>query len=312
MKFEQLQKKIILVVIGIVLFYTLFVMYSDFSKIEEVFREINFINIIPILCIITGTMFLRSLIQRMILNFLGIRISIKQNYFLFLTGLSMIITPAGTGQIIKSYFLKEKYNYPISKSGPLVLVERFLDFFAIVIIIWISLFFYYSYETFVITLVSTVLLIGIISVVKNKKIFTKFFSVVSKIPFLSKKISNESDFTQSLSKITNFNFLLKPLFFTLCITMIEGFAIYLGFLTFYVDVSYFQSIQLFYTSVILGTFSFLPGGVGVTEGSFVALLLKNNIELAIATSLIIFLRLTTIWYATIFGYVAMYFSMRKK
>ena len=52
----------------------------------------------------------------------------------------MIVTPGGSGQIIKSHFLKEKFNEPIQKSLPLVFVERFLDLITISIIIFITLF----------------------------------------------------------------------------------------------------------------------------------------------------------------------------
>jgi len=46
--------------------------------------------------------------QNILLKTVGIQISVKENILLYLAGLSMIITPVGAGQAIKSYYLKKK------------------------------------------------------------------------------------------------------------------------------------------------------------------------------------------------------------
>jgi len=60
-----------------------------------------------------------------------------------------------------------------------------------------------------------------------------------------------------------------------------------------------------------GTISFLPAGIGVTEGIFIGLLLSNNLELSIATSLILFIRLTTIWFYTFLGFIALKLTIKR-
>jgi uncharacterized protein (TIRG00374 family) len=77
---------------------------------------------------------------------------------------------------------------------------------------------------------------------------------------------------------------------------------YFGFLSFGIDLGFFTSIQTFYASVLFGSFFLIPGGIGATEGLFVTLLTQKNIELSLASSLIIFLRLSTIWFLTAVGF----------
>ena len=42
----------------------------------------------------------------------------------------MEVTPAGSGKLIKSYYLKKKFGYGISKSFPVFIIERFYDLLA--------------------------------------------------------------------------------------------------------------------------------------------------------------------------------------
>ncbi len=67
-----------------------------------------------------------------------------------------------------------------------------------------------------------------------------------------------------------------------------------------------------YLLQIFGAISLIPGGVGVVEGGFTVLLTQQSLPLSLAISIVIFIRLTTVWFATIIGFIAMYFNMRKK
>jgi len=305
------RNKIILTIFLILLFYAIFIIYSDIEKITKTYQQIELFYLIPIFGLLSFTIFIRSQIQSVLLNTLGINLTLKQNYILFLTGLSMTITPIGFGQMIKSHFLEQKYGYPISKSLPLVFVERLLDFISIILILWISLFFHFLPESFTVVIISTVLVFGLLLIIKNNVIRNKIQSIIDKNSFLSKKFSNFKEFDVSLKKISNFKILFTTSLLTLLVTFLEGFVLYLGFLAFHIDLGYFESIQLFYTSILVGIFSFLPGGIGVTEGSFVILMVKQNFEFVLATSLILFLRLITIWFVSLIGFIATYFITQK-
>jgi glycosyltransferase 2 family protein len=305
------RNKIIFPIFLILLFYTIFIMYSNVEKITNTYQQIELFYLIPIFGLLPFTIFIRSQIQSILLNALGITLTLKQNYILFLTGLSMSMTPVGFGQMIKSHFLEQKHGYSISKSLPLVFVERLLDFIAIVLILWASLFFHFSTTFFTIVIISTMLVFGLFLIIKNNVVRNKIQSIIDKNSFLSKKFPNFKEFDISLKKISNFKILFKTSLITLFVTFLEGFIIYFGFLAFRVDLEYFESIQLFYTSILIGIFSFLPGGVGVTEGSFVILMVKQNFEFVLATSLILFLRLITIWFVSLIGFIATFFITRK-
>jgi uncharacterized protein (TIRG00374 family) len=121
-----------------------------------------------------------------------------------------------------------------------------------------------------------------------------------------------SQFDLSLSKLFEINVMVRGTLVALVAFSLEGLVVYLGFLTFGIDLGYIKTIQIFYTSVLSGTVSFVPAGTGVLEAAFVKLMIKQSYDLSEASSLIIFLRVTTTWFATITGFLISFFIMKKE
>ena len=86
----------------------------------------------------------------------------------------------------------------------------------------------------------------------------------------------------------------------------ESIIAYLVLLSF--DVNILDSLEFFsiyVTSIILGVISFLPLGIGVVEGSLVAVSYTHLIEFNLATTLVVFIRLFTRWIAVSVGFIAL-------
>ena len=52
----------------------------------------------------------------------------------FLSGLSMVLTPAKIGEWLKSYLLRDLAGVPVSRSAPVILAERMTDGIAMVLL----------------------------------------------------------------------------------------------------------------------------------------------------------------------------------
>jgi uncharacterized protein (TIRG00374 family) len=83
-------------------------------------------------------------------------------------------------------------------------------------------------------------------------------------------------------------------------------------MVFDIKFDYILTTQLSFTSILFGAISFLPGGIGITEGSLVSFLVSRKIELSIASALVLFTRLSTLWYATILGFITTKFVTHNK
>ena len=125
---------------------------STSVPISENFKSMNFHYVLPIIGVVLASIIFRSWIQKLLLEEIQVKLSIKDNFLLFLSGLALIISPGGTGQVIKSYFLKEKYGISISKSIPVILFERYYDLISVTALVIISICIIFSFEAFIVSI----------------------------------------------------------------------------------------------------------------------------------------------------------------
>ncbi len=85
--------------------------------------------------------------------------------------------------------------------------------------------------------------------------------------------------------------------------IVQLFAVYFIFLSLNLDLGILLSGQIYFTSLILGALSFLPSGIIITESTMIAMLNHNGVQISLAASLVIFIRLLTTWLATFIGII---------
>ena len=304
MKFK---KSLLIGILGIIVIYAIILIAFDINIISEKIGDFDpqyLPIIIPLIPLTWGVLFLR---WNLLLKNSDIDIPLKDNFMIFISGFALGVTPGKVGELIKSQLLKNKFNIPRTKTAPLVIVERFYDFFAIAVIsLFGILVFEYSIYIF------GILAIGIsifLIVTSSEKIFLKFLNKIEKIKFL-KNFSNE------LPK--SFNVIQKstrgkifPLSITLSIIFwfLDSIIAYLTLLSFGIDIiDYFVLMSIYTSSIILGVISFLPLGIGVVEGSLVGFLSLNGIEFHLATAIVVFIRFFTRWIGVMAGFIGLKFS----
>jgi len=295
-----MSKKIILIFITLG-FYLGIILVSDFEKFSSNVSQfkIEFLSII--LALNFSVLLIKGFRQHIILKKLGISISNKDNLMLYFAGLSMLVTPGGTGQIIKSYFLKNKFGIQISKSFPLVFVEKYNDLIAIMTIVTIVLVLIQNYELLLVVSVIWIIIILIYSALRSNKIYKKFELIFNKVGFLKKRINGFSKSYYGLQTTTSKKMMAKNWFFSIVAWSVDAIAVYFVFLGFNQNLDLVYTTFVMYTSLLVGFITLLPSGLGVTELSFMGLLTSKGIEISLAASIIIMIRLTSIWFATVIG-----------
>ena len=300
---------IIFSVVGIILFYVIFSIFSDIDKISDHFQNFNFLFLPLILSIQFLALFIRSTRQKLFLSSLGVDLSFSRNFIVYLIGMSLIFTPGGTGSVIKSFYLKKNFQTSHSKIVPVVASERYYDLFGITILIILSILFIYNVGSIIIASITSILLVSIFIIIKNKKFLKIIENKFSKINFLKKFIPGD-EFHETIEKLSKPNLMIKGISLTILSWIVDAIAVFFVFQGFLQNLDLFQTLQIYYTSLAYGAISLLPGGIGITEGSLLGMLLLNNIEISIAASIVIMIRLTTIWFATVCGLTMLRFIFK--
>ena len=85
-----------------------------------------------------------------------------------------------------------------------------------------------------------------------------------------------------------------------------GIGVYFVLLGLDIDeINFLNAISIYSLSVIAGALSFIPGGVGIIEGSLGGLLSVQGIELSVAIAVGVIIRFFTLWYTVIVGFFAL-------
>ena len=289
---------------GILIFYVIFIAYSDFQEFSNNISQFDFSYLPIILAFIFLGIMIKSLRQQLLYKQIEVCISFKTGILLFISGLSMEATPGGSGELIKSYYLKKKFGYPLAKTFPTVIMERLLDLTGIAGILLIVglLLDNYNIISLMLILLSTLSLIFASG--KKKKLFNFLLSIIEKIPVLKKQVASFSKSYQVFGELTSGKIMTKTLGLSFFVWMTDAIMIYFIFVGFNLNFDIIFSTFSMYSSLLLGVLTMIPAGIGVTEVSFVEILKSEGVDTATSTSLIILFRLVTIWFLTVLGFCA--------
>ena len=100
--------KVLILGIIIILFYAIILFAFDIEKIIFTINQINPFYYLAIFPITGLTLLVQGWRYQLTLRKLNIDISFKDSFLIYAAGLSMLLTPGGSGSLVKSYFLKIK------------------------------------------------------------------------------------------------------------------------------------------------------------------------------------------------------------
>jgi len=305
-----LNKGLVIVLVLTVVFYAGFLFYGDLNSIGELFFQINFWFIPLILIFRFFAIILRSFRQKLFLQSLGIKISTKFNTLVYIAGLSMLVSPASTGTVIKSYLLNKKFGTEYSKTIPIVITEKYHDILAPISIISIMLIFIDVFEVRLIAVILSIIILAIYVFTRKKNLLQKIIHKTSKIKILNKFQENFLDHYDSIHTLSDKKPLIYGWLIGIFATLIDGVGIYLGFVALGIDFTFIESFVLVYLPSIIGVISLVPGGFGISETGMLGLFVQFGLPISIATTAVLFTRLTGIWFSFAIGAITNIFYLK--
>ncbi len=222
----------------------------------------------------------------------------------FLAGLSMSISPGKIGEVIKSALLKRSHGLSIARTAPMVFAERLTDLLGLFVIAAIGIVvFEYGIIAFSICLFAV---LGLILFLQSPRLVHRLLDVIEKVPIIGERRLALDRAYRSTRQLLAW----RPLATT---TLLSGVgwsmeALAFGWLLLHLGADVpvlFEAFFVFSTSTLLGALSFLPGGLGLTEGSMTGLLLWLEVvdDLSVAAAATYLIRFTTLWFGVIVGFL---------
>mgnify|MGYP001187225319 FL=1 len=226
-------------------------------------------------------------------------------------GVSLSIIPGKAGELIKSELLKTKFNIPRSKSVSIIIVEQIYSGIGLIITSFFGM--YYFDLGIYITIGFSIIVILLFLLLSSTKLFKKFSIIFQKIKFLNKFVENILDSQQVVKNLITGKFVIILISLSTLFWVFISTSVYFILIGFGINIFELFTIWTMYTnSIMLGFVSFLPIGIGVVEGSFAGFMAYRGIDISIALTLIIIVRLLVEWLPISAGFICLKLIYNKK
>jgi len=108
-------------------------LYADFGLLDQL-GEFRW-ELFPLALALTALNYLLRFVRwHLYLERLGIDVPIGRSFAVFVAGLTMTVTPAKTGEVLKCGLLRRSFDVPVRRSAPVVLAERVTDATGVVVL----------------------------------------------------------------------------------------------------------------------------------------------------------------------------------
>ena len=298
---------ILLIITSTIILYAIFLFVADFNLIQEKISNFK-INYLPLILFLVTLSLIPIFIKwNFLLKNCEIEVPLAKSLAVFLSGLAFDITPGKIGALMKSQILKISSDIPRAKTAPVVLVEKMYDLIGAIVASIIGIIILGVYPHLIV--IAVFILTVIFFFMFYRPASELFFKRITKTKFLSKYIESISESYEIVQKSTNVKVATICILLAVSYWFIISIAVYYTLIAFDINMlDYFKVLAIYVTSSLLGAISFIPGGIGITEGTLTGLLTLEGIEISTALILSVMIRVLTLWYLVCIGFIALKFT----
>lgn len=255
---------------------------------------------------------IRFLRWQLYLRHQGAHVPWRSSALVFGAGLSLSITPGKLGELVKSYLLRELHDLPATRTAPIVVAERVTDLLALVVLAVIGVAAYGVGKTLVIVAAGLIVL-GLVLLAWPRPT-RAIVELVTRPASLRRFRAPLLEMYGGLAGLCRppalvaATALAVPAWSCECI----GFALIVNAFP-GAHVSLGLAMVIYAATTIAGALSFLPGGLGVTEGAMAMWLVRGASKLDRATALdaTLLARIATLWFAVVLGLCCLAVARRR-
>jgi uncharacterized protein (TIRG00374 family) len=242
-----------------------------------------------------------------ILRLLDIKQPLVPVTLLYLSGQPFSLLPAG--ELYRTVLLKKHLKVSMSKSSPSVTIQGLVE--AIVLITFsIVGAFLIGRNQVIVAVVGVLMLLLILALQRGW--LSKMYVILDKLPFLSISNAKYRKFLVSHQQLLSPKALTSLVAFSL-LPVLSGVAIlFLSSRAVGFDISFIQSIIGYSLPVIISGLSFLPGGLGVSEGGTIGMVQLFGASAAVAVAITLMLRIFTLAAGLVYSVIAQILLHLKK
>ena len=231
---------------------------------------------------------------------LDLRVPVVPNILYYFSGYSLTATPGKAGEAIRLWFLKSGHGVGYSRSLPLMLADRVLDIWAVMLLTLVSFSGFQAYRWHGLALLVLVVLVSL-PIVRPRLLEPVLLAASGVFRSRRRLLVRLRRIVHTMTRLSSFRTYGNTLIPSVLGWFAEAAALYIILQHFGAEVSLANAVFVFSFGMIVGAISMLPGGLGGTEATMVLLLTALGVPLDVALVSTALIRATTFWFAVALG-----------
>jgi uncharacterized protein (TIRG00374 family) len=281
--------------------------YANFGNLLLALEKFNWLYLPLMIILVTLAYFVRFIKWNFFLRNVDVNLPLKQNLFVFFSGLSMTITPAKAGEIWKGWLIREINGENLSNTVPVVIVDRVTDVIGLIILSLTGILYYKS--GIYVLLILVILFAAFIIAIKSETISNRLISILE--TRAGRYSGDIKDMHETFKRSLASKYLVGMSLLAVVAWFLECLSIFFVIQGFGQSISLVLSVFLYSFASIVGAVSLIPGGLGVAEATLSGLLVIFGFSSSIAVGAALIIRLGTLWYGAILGFLIYSIFKRK-
>lgn len=294
---------VILVAISLVAFASVSLV-GDGEKLRQALGRIHFDVILMLVGLALANYLLRALRFQMFARHLGIYVPFRSMLVYYVAGFAMSATPGKLGEILRLWLIRRRHGYGIERGLPLQIGDRVIDVVASVVLCLAAVGTFSGYWGVVLG-GAVVVMVVLVTLMRPSLYLWGIDFAYRLVGRKGRLFARVRRMLRMTSRLFTPKLLLPALLLgvigwgaecvalEICMRTITGIG-GLGRATF-----------IFTFSNLAGGLTFLPGGVGSTELSMVALLVSVGSRFEDAATATAIVRASTLWFGICIGLIAL-------
>jgi glycosyltransferase 2 family protein len=289
-------------------------LFADLPRLLDSLSRWNWAFVPVVLIAVLANYALRFLRWHYYLAVIGANeVSVSDSLGIFLSGFALTMTPGKLGEVLKSFLLKQLNDTPVSYSASLVIAERLTDVLGMVLLAAAGLgAFQIGAPALVIVVAASATLI---LVVQQRDLSLRLIALFGRLPVAGRFAGLAVNLYESSHLLLHPRPLLAGIALATLAWFAECLAFYVVILGLGIPASaplLLQATFIYAIASLLGAISFLPGGLGATEGSMAILLSQlSGLEKDPAIAATLLVRFATLWFAVLLGVITLLLFQRR-
>ncbi len=293
-------------VLGGAVVFALLSLISDLEALTAALSDFPLALLVPVALLSLGNYYLRYVKWHLYLRILGHTIPAWQNMLVFLSAFALTVTPGKVGEFVKAFILKRRFDVPYTASTAVLLMERFTDVAALIILSCLGLFLEFLHWSAAI--IALGLMVGLILMLRYRPLARWMIAQTTRFRALKPLHDPLHTLYDDGWSLLEFRVLVPALAISVIAWFLEGAGYYLVARCFLMDVTLTESVFIYSAALLAGGLTLFAGGLLATEGGMVGLGMAFGMSRSISAAVTIIVRVMTLWFAVVIGWAVFLFT----